>query len=88
MYILQEPRSDCSKEAGYSGCVLLANLSNPIVLRKARIVYNFGLSECNRVKAMHGRTNELFYGVWVQLHVVCHFFKRGTTVSSLFLPFE
>ena len=23
---------------------------NPIVLRKAKIVYNFGLSECNRVK--------------------------------------
>ena len=23
--------------------------SNPIALRKAKIVYNFGLSECNRV---------------------------------------
>ena len=23
---------------------------NPIALRKAKIVYNFGLSECNRVK--------------------------------------
>ena len=23
---------------------------NPVVLRKAKIVYNFGLSECNRVK--------------------------------------
>ena len=25
-------------------------LFNPIALRKAKIVYNFGLSECNRVK--------------------------------------
>ena len=24
--------------------------ANPIALRKAKIVYNFGLSECNRVK--------------------------------------
>ena len=23
---------------------------NPIAIRKAKIVYNFGLSECNRVK--------------------------------------
>ena len=31
-----------------------ANIShfNPIALRKAKIVYNFGLSECNRVKPM------------------------------------
>ena len=26
------------------------NYINPIALRKAKIVYNFGLSECNRVK--------------------------------------
>ena len=25
---------------------------NPIALRKAKIVYNFGLSECNRVKRL------------------------------------
>ena len=25
---------------------------NPIALRKAKIAYNFGLSECNRVKLM------------------------------------
>ena len=25
-------------------------LLNPIALRKAKIVYNFGFSECNRVK--------------------------------------
>ena len=24
-------------------------MNNPIALRKAKIVYNFGLSECNRV---------------------------------------
>ena len=24
---------------------------NPVALRKAKIVYNFGLSDCNRVKA-------------------------------------
>ena len=27
-------------------------LSNPIALRKSKFVYNFGLSECNRVKAV------------------------------------
>ena len=26
------------------------NSFNPVALRKAKIVYNFGLSECNRVK--------------------------------------
>ena len=26
---------------------------NPIALRKAKIVYNFGLSECNRVKELN-----------------------------------
>ena len=25
---------------------------NPIVLKKAKIVYNFGLSDCNRVKEL------------------------------------
>ena len=28
---------------------------NPIALRKAKIVYNFGLSECNRVKKSYPR---------------------------------
>ena len=28
------------------------SLFNPIALRKAKIVYNFGLSECNRVKVL------------------------------------
>ena len=26
---------------------------NPMALRKAKIVYNFGLSECNRINRMH-----------------------------------
>ena len=29
---------------------LLEQVFNPVALRKANIVYNFGLSECNRVK--------------------------------------
>ena len=32
---------------------------NPIALRKAKIVYNFGLSECNRVKALKVKIDEL-----------------------------
>ena len=28
----------------------LSNSINPIALRKVKIAYNFGLSECNRVK--------------------------------------
>ena len=28
----------------------LTSSFNPIALRKAKIVYNFGLSECNRIK--------------------------------------
>ena len=31
-------------------CILF--LFNPVALRKAKIAYNFGLSECNRVKQM------------------------------------
>ena len=30
---------------------------NPVALRKAKIVYNFGLSECNRVKNLINRGN-------------------------------
>ena len=32
---------------------------NPIALRKAKIVYNFGLFECNRVNTRIGRKTEL-----------------------------
>ena len=35
----------CSTSSLYQRCML-----NPIALKKAKIVYNFGLSECNRVK--------------------------------------
>ena len=32
---------------------------NPIALRKAKIVYNFGLSECNRVKQVTASNHDL-----------------------------
>ena len=32
-------------------CVSFDGSFNSVALRKAKIVYNFGLSECNRVKA-------------------------------------
>ena len=31
-------------------CAYVQYMLNPIALRKAKIVWNFGLSECNRVK--------------------------------------
>ena len=31
-------------------CFIAVTAFNPIALRKAKIVYNFGLSECNRVE--------------------------------------
>ena len=30
----------------------IPDIVNPIALRKTKIVYNFGLSECNRVKPL------------------------------------
>ena len=37
-----------------SSCfAFLQMIFNPTALRKAKIVYNFGLSECNRVKVIH-----------------------------------
>ena len=36
----------------HGGVLIRLNLFNPIALRKAKIVYNFGLSECNRVIAL------------------------------------
>ena len=44
-------------------------LVNPIALRKAKIVYNFGLSECNRVKG----TN--FHLLAYILHLMSRFSK-------------
>ena len=40
-----------TKDAEYIS-VWLAIYINPIAPRKAKIVYNFGLSECNRVKVL------------------------------------
>ena len=42
----------CNECAGLLGCVMqsVACLTYPIALKKAKIVYNFGLSGCNRVK--------------------------------------
>ena len=35
-------------------------LLNPIALRKAKIVYNFGLSECNRVKVTLKQSDRMY----------------------------
>ena len=35
------------------GVLSMCMFRSPIALRKAKIVYNFGLSECNRVKGPH-----------------------------------
>ena len=43
---------------------------NPIALRKAKIVYNFGLSECNRVKETHSSLSS-FKTKSVLLIVLC-----------------
>ena len=40
---------------------------NPFALRKAKIVYNFGLSECNRVKGKQS------FGEWI--HIFHHHFN-------------
>ena len=57
---------------------ILANF-NPIALRKAKIVYNFGLSECNRVKnptksqyrGEHDDNTEVMFAIsW--LSQLCH----------------
>ena len=39
------------------GALSVKSLFNPIALRKAKIVYNFGLSECSRVN-VHKLLNE------------------------------
>ena len=37
---------------------------NPIALRKTKIVYNFGLSECNRVKVNKDTSSGCLVVVW------------------------
>ena len=50
-------------------------LLNPIALRKAKIVYNFGLSKCSRVKVY--RYTDMFF-------FVVFFYKRRKLCDSLF----
>ena len=46
-----------------------ASFVYPIALRKAKIVYNFGLSECNRVKSECNRSNnKLMHELFVFFH--------------------
>ena len=52
---------------------------NPIALRKAKIVYNFGLSECNKVKSSF-----LIFFFWLtkceeflQCKSYLHFFSKN-----------
>ena len=43
----------------YNGSTVYLNIFNPIALRKANLaIYNFGLSECNRVKRYTGPLGE------------------------------
>ena len=44
------------------------NLLNPIALRKAKIVYNFGLPECNRVK--DGKTKYVDVSIYMYLFLI------------------
>ena len=41
-------------------CIKFLQPFNPIAVRKAKIVYNFGLSECTRVKKNLGKGNPKF----------------------------
>ena len=38
---------------------MFCSFLNPIALRKTKIVYNFGLSECNRAKLLGTKVSEL-----------------------------
>ena len=85
-------KSFCSAKASYSfRAKIFADLFssarriNPIELRKAKIVCNFGLSECNRVN--ESLTNNFIRVimleqqgpcVWVQLHVFQPMFYQET----------
>ena len=54
--------------------VILENIFhiNPIALRKAKIVYNFGLSECSRVKG-YGYTSMFFLPFLQRGTIFCDF---------------
>ena len=45
------------------------NSFNPIALRKAKIVYNFGLSECNRVKHQQPSIKIVMYQNMIFIYV-------------------
>ena len=55
---------------------------NPIVLRKAKLVYSFGLSECNRVK----KNNCAFKGH--KDHIFLQYFLIFLTVKSRYMHSE
>ena len=55
---------------------------NPFALRKAKIVYNFGLSECNRVK----KNNCAFKGH--KDHSFCNIFLFFLTVKGRYMHSE
>ena len=46
---------------------------NPFALRKSKIVYNFGLSECNRVKTI----------LYSSIHICNEYFKISGSDSEL-----
>ena len=50
---------------------------NPIALRKAKIVYNFGLSECNRVKVL--KVSHTF-------SEICHTFQFSNILTFKSVP--
>ena len=55
-----------------NGCIsgeplYYGQLFNPIALRKAKIVYNFGLSECNRVKEEFAFEEQMWTILWENL---------------------
>ena len=65
----------------HSDLYLHCSLFNPTALRKAKIAYNFGLSECNRVK-------EQYVKVYTVCHAICilwmHYciVKQGCPISK------
>ena len=46
--------------------ILGVSLHNPIAFRKVKIVHNFGLSECNRVKHLRVCLYSSLGSIWVR----------------------
>ena len=63
---------------------------NPIALRKAKIVYNFDLSECNRVKGMNLFSKQKIPSVLVAqietklFKVSCLSHKNGIEIMAVY----